>query len=207
MARKNGISATKSEISTKERILNATADLLRSSCLHSISIRDIAQASGTNSALISYHFGSKEKLYEAIIVQQFNSYKEQVVSQFNAEGDILQNLTAACEAIAAFHLSNPNFLVLYFRELTNPSRCYAEIVLPIISESSHKATTMIQAGVDNGIFKPDTNPRYVVQSFISMINYCFMTCSIRKDLNISPTTDQYDYMKFIVEMLVNKIKA
>ena len=194
------------DLGTRDRILLATADLLRNSCLHSISIRDIAQASDANSALISYHFGSKDKLYEAVIQQQFEAYQEQVVSTFRTDGDIQQNLRDSCQAIANFHKCYPNFLVFYFRELTNPSPCYTEIVLPLIAESSSKATAMIQAGIDQGIFKPDLNPRYAVQSMIGMINYCFMTCSIRKDLNITPASDITDYLQFALQMLLNQIK-
>lgn len=164
---------SQTEHTTRTNILNATTKLLGTNCLHSISIRDIARESKANSALISYHFGSKEKLYEAVIKQQFQAYNDLVVATFRSDGDIRANLKNACTAISEFHQQNPHWLVFYFRELTNPSGCYATIILPAIANASKKATEMVQAGIDQSIFKPDTNPRYVVQSFIGLVNYCF----------------------------------
>ena len=197
--------SSQEQASTREKILDATTSLLAGSCLHSISIRDIAATAGANSALISYYFGSKEQLYEAVLQHQFDAYNKQVVSAFKSEGDIRENLRQACAAIVDFHRLNPCWLTLYFRELSNPSACYTKIVLPVIAEASRHATGMIQAGIDQGIFKPDINPRFIVQSFVGMLNYCFMTCRLQKDLNIAPATDIESYLAFTVEMILATI--
>jgi len=193
------------EVSSREKILDATTELLAGSCLHSISIRDIANAAGVNSALISYYFGSKEQLYEAVIQYQFDAYKAQVAGAFKNKGDVRKNLQKACNAIVAFHATNPCWLTLYFRELTNPSSCYAKIILPCIADASRRATAMVQAGIDQGIFRPDINPRFVVQSFVGMLNYCFMTCRLQKDLNIAPAADIDSYLSFALEMILKSV--
>lgn len=202
-----GVKKNIAELGTRERILAVTTEMLATRCLHSLSIRDIAEAARSNSALISYHFGGKEKLHEEIIAWQFELYMTQVVSTFRTEGDIRANLRQAARSLADFHRTNPYWLTFYFRELTNPSACYTKIILPAIAEASRKAVAMVQAGIDQEIFKPDTNPRYVVQSFIGMVNYCFMTSRLQKDLNIAPAQNIADYLNFVTEMLLRQIEV
>ncbi|WP_242241888.1 TetR/AcrR family transcriptional regulator [Bacillus cereus group sp. BfR-BA-01309] len=54
-------------ISTKEKILNTTLELIKDKGFESVTIRKIAALSDTNIALINYHFGSKEKLISETI--------------------------------------------------------------------------------------------------------------------------------------------
>ncbi|EJR30515.1 TetR/AcrR family transcriptional regulator [Bacillus mycoides] len=54
-------------ISTKEKILNTTLELIKDEGFESVTIRKIAALSDTNIALVNYHFGSKEKLISEAI--------------------------------------------------------------------------------------------------------------------------------------------
>ena len=54
-------------ISTKEKILNTTLELIKEEGFESVTIRKIAELSDTNIALVNYHFGSKEKLISETI--------------------------------------------------------------------------------------------------------------------------------------------
>jgi AcrR family transcriptional regulator len=40
--------------------------------LHGVSVRELAKAAGTNVSMISYHFGGKLGLYEAVLRQVFH---------------------------------------------------------------------------------------------------------------------------------------
>ncbi|MBK5431486.1 TetR/AcrR family transcriptional regulator [Bacillus mycoides] len=55
------------KISTKEKILNTTLELIKDEGFESVTIRKIAALSDTNIALVNYHFGSKEKLISETI--------------------------------------------------------------------------------------------------------------------------------------------
>lgn len=203
----SAIASAAQESSAREKLLVATLELLAGGCLHTISIRDIAQAANVNSALVSYYFGSKEQLYLAIVQFQFEAYRQEVVQRFVTAGDARENLKAACNAIADFHRRHPHFLLLYFRELTNPSPAYEQVILPCIAEASEKACAMVQAGIDQGIFTPDTKPRYVIQSLVSMINYSCMTSRLHRDLNISPANELADYFNYTLEMVLQRISS
>jgi len=192
-------------VSTAERIIAATLQLLSSRCLHAISIRDIASAAHVNSALISYHFKNKENLYNTVVASQFQAYQQQVVSAFSTEGDIRKTICTVCHLIASFHHSNPCMLILYFRELTNPSPAYKTIIQPCIKEASDKCVAMIKAGIQAGVIAPATNPRHVTLSLVGMVNYFFMTRQIMQDLALEPANNVNEYIDFVCQTILKSI--
>lgn len=190
---------------TRAKIIEATTALLSKACRHAVSIRDIARESGANSALVSYYFGGKEQLYGAVVAEQFAAYEREVVPFFKTEGDARQNLIDACRAMAAFHKNRPFWLTLYLRELTNPSACYETVVKPCINNASKRACAMVQAGIDQGVFRPGLNPRFVVQSFVALVNYQFINHRILRDLQLDPANQADSYVEFAIEMVLNQI--
>lgn len=52
---------------TRTKLLDAAAQLFADKGFQAVSIREIALAAGVNSALVNYHFGSKQALFEEII--------------------------------------------------------------------------------------------------------------------------------------------
>lgn len=51
----------------KEQIINAAIDLFAQKGFEGTSIRDLASAASVNVAMVNYYFGSKEKLFEALV--------------------------------------------------------------------------------------------------------------------------------------------
>ncbi len=194
-----------SDPNTRDKIIEATATLLGRTCRHAVSIRDIAREAGANSALVSYYFGGKEQLYGAVVAEQFAAYDREVVPYFTVEGDIRQNVRGACHALSHFHKQRPFWLTLYLRELTNPSACYETVVKPCIDNASKQATAMIQAGIAQGAFRADLNPRFVVQSLIALVNYQSINQRILRDLRLDPAEQTDLYVDFVLEMVLSHI--
>ncbi|MCM3268013.1 TetR/AcrR family transcriptional regulator [Paenibacillus elgii] len=55
------------QMETKDKILQATLDMIKKEGFENVTIRKIAAHSDTNIALINYHFGSKDKLISEAI--------------------------------------------------------------------------------------------------------------------------------------------
>ena len=63
-------------VSTKEKILNTTLELIKDEGFEIVTIRKIAALSDTNIALVNYHFGSKEKLISEAIKVLLTSFQD-----------------------------------------------------------------------------------------------------------------------------------
>lgn len=61
---------------TREKILDSAARLLAAPDAGAASLRAIARAAGVNSALIHYHFGSREGLFEAVLLRALKPVQE-----------------------------------------------------------------------------------------------------------------------------------
>lgn len=57
---------------TKERLLNAAGEFFAEKGFHATTIREICDRARANLASVNYHFGSKEKLYDAVVLHTFN---------------------------------------------------------------------------------------------------------------------------------------
>lgn len=55
---------------TRQRILDAAELLFAERGFHSVSVRDITAAAGVDVALINYHFGSKQLLFESVFMRR-----------------------------------------------------------------------------------------------------------------------------------------
>ncbi|NQX64765.1 TetR/AcrR family transcriptional regulator [Paenibacillus alba] len=66
---------TNKKSETKEKIMHAILELAKKEGFESITIRKIAQASGTNVSLVNYYFGSKENLISESIKLILNSFQ------------------------------------------------------------------------------------------------------------------------------------
>ncbi|MDA1774447.1 TetR/AcrR family transcriptional regulator [Bacillus cereus] len=102
-------------VSTKEKILNTTLELIKKEGFERITIRKIAALSDVNIALVNYHFGSKEKLISETI--------RVLLISFQGTFSILDNITLpAKERLKIFLLD----YVLVIRQ-------YPELVRKIIA--------------------------------------------------------------------------
>lgn len=62
----------------KKHILNSAEQLFARKGFEAATVRDIADAAGVNLAMISYYFGSKEKLMESVFHERMDSMKIKV---------------------------------------------------------------------------------------------------------------------------------
>ena len=66
----------------REHILTVAEELFGEKGFDGTSVRDIAQRAGVNLAMISYYFGSKEKLLESLIEFRMN-YSYGILEELN----------------------------------------------------------------------------------------------------------------------------
>lgn len=88
---------------TRERVLDIAEGLFAERGIDAVSIRDITGAADVNLAAINYHFGTKEKLIEAVVERRFVTVSDERLRALDAvektAGDKPLRLEAVLEAI------------------------------------------------------------------------------------------------------------
>lgn len=70
--------------STRERILDAAERLFAQRGFHAVSVRDITQAAGVDVALVNYHFGGKQALFEDVFMRRAAVLNEERLRRLEA---------------------------------------------------------------------------------------------------------------------------
>lgn len=134
---------------TKEKLLQTATELFSKRGIDGVSTRDLAKASGVNLCSINYYFGTKQKLYEAIL----ENVVEKIVSLVTDRQISLQNQgLSALEEIKAFAGNLLDLLCsdtissiqaeLLIKEIINPTAAYDKLYLQVI-EPLHKRLTSL----------------------------------------------------------------
>jgi AcrR family transcriptional regulator len=99
--------------STRQHILDVTADLLRDTGVDSVSVRDVCQAAGITAPTLYHHFGDKRGLLESVASEGFARYLAEKSSREPSE-DPLDDLEAGWDGHIRFGLTHPVFYVLMY---------------------------------------------------------------------------------------------
>lgn len=132
---------------TKEKLLQTAMELFAKHGIDGVSTRDLAKASGVNLCSINYYFGTKQKLYEAIL----DDVVEKIVSLVKTKQIPLQSQgLSALEEIKAFAGNLLELLCsdtissvqaeLLIKEIISPTTAYNKLYQQVI-EPLHKRLT------------------------------------------------------------------
>lgn len=92
------------DLSTKELIIQVTLELIKKEGFEALTVRKIASLAHINVALVNYHFGSKNKLLNAVIQILVTSFRESFTIFDNAALDPRERLKRfLIQYINAYH--------------------------------------------------------------------------------------------------------
>lgn len=147
----------KQKIDTRNALIHSGIKLFGESGLNGTSTRMLSQDSGANVALISYHFGSKEGLYEACLDYISLRIQDYIKDTYINLGNIIQKSEPTPNEAKQFIDSIINTMLTMFlvhdepkawnvlisREQTNPTPAFDIIYGSIIKRIQHDLTRMI----------------------------------------------------------------
>jgi TetR/AcrR family transcriptional regulator len=172
----------------RTKLLDVGTRLFAERGLNGVSVRDISLAAGTSISMVSYHFGSKERLYSAVLQQQFASFEE--------IHEIRQRVSDPVPMIENYlrwtfqrHRKNPYLLRFYTSELTNPTVFSETMVLPVINEVIRAMAAVIEEGIRRKQFREDVHATNAALALAGMVNYFFLSILATKNL-INPSSEQ-----------------
>ncbi|NMC31715.1 MAG: TetR/AcrR family transcriptional regulator [Veillonellaceae bacterium] len=158
----------------KEKLLAAATRLFAEKGFAGVSIRQLAEAAGVNSAMISYYYGGKERLYEAVLTTQY----ERLLAKFEAiaaiEAPVEEKIRQYADVIRRNHTDEqPLMARLIQGELTSPTACMEKVVRNYTSRIARLVSGILQEGINSGELRQDISPIFATLALAGMLNFYF----------------------------------
>lgn len=171
------------EIATgaREQLLDAAIELFSEHGFDGTSVRMLAERSNTNVAMVSYYFGSKEKLLEELLLSRTAFMRDQLHQlAANTSIDAWEKFEALIDNyVDRIMLSGGKFHKVMMRELSLGAR--PEIVQLIEGRISHNMVairSVLQEGKSNGIFRSDIDFGMLMGTLIGTITQVTMSTGL-----------------------------
>ncbi len=190
----------------KELILEAAEKLFVEKGYEGTSIRELAHAAGVNIAMISYYFGSKEKLMEEL-VEHKAGYTRLKLEELNKQDHL--NSREKLEHIIEYYVdkifSNRKYHVMIHRELTLSQRSDLHLsILKILSRNWDEFRKLIEEGQQKEVFKKEIDIDLVIMTIFGLINQCSRQ-EIMEKINPDKNLLDEDKVKFRIKTYLKNL--
>lgn len=165
------------------QILTTAERLFSSKGYDGTSVRDIADEAGVNIAMISYYFGSKEKLMEALFERRSSDINLQVESLLqNDELTPLQKMESLVDAyIEKVMQKQPFFKIMMCEQVINKNPIIINLIHDLKKRNTDSIIRIIVDGQQKEAFKKDIDVLLLMNSLIGSITQMMLTKDYYKE--------------------------
>ena len=192
------------------QILEVAQTLFAEKGFDGTSIRDISKEANINVAMVSYYFGSKEKLLESLILFKTSGLKEQLVNLIEENLEPIEKINKLIELyVNRLNCNTGIYRVLHF-ELASKKRALDLQSFSDIKKSNLKSLELIiQEGQDKGIFRKDVIIPLLTPTILGTYFHFQMNKPFFEEILDLKTDEEYNnYIKTTLTMHIQQtIKA
>lgn len=137
----------------RDEILDTAEILFAEHGFEAVSVREISKAADINIAMISYYFGSKEKLYEEVVNRKLISLS-QLQMHLEKLPTYRQQLFTCLDILLEKLIERRNFQNIIFREITvNQRTKMSDKISTALHQNFMFIAAIIEKGIKNKEFK------------------------------------------------------
>jgi len=190
------------------QIINTAERLFSIKGFDGTSVRDIADEAGVNIAMISYYFGSKEKLMEALFERRSSDIGLKVENLLqNSQLDPFEKMSNLVEGyIEKVMQKQPFFKIMMCEQVINKN----PVIIQLINESKKKnaeaISKLIRDGQQTGAFKKEVDTLLLINSLIGTITQTMLTKDHYKEYYGLQNIPEDQFVEQIKQKLSNHIK-
>lgn len=191
-------------------ILQVAEKLFAEEGFDGTSVRDIAKEANINVAMISYYFGSKEKLLESLVIFRIASMRLHLENLFQENINPIEKIDKLIEFyIQRINSNRCMYQILHFEVSTKKREVNLDAFTKVKKDNLAALEKIIQEGQEQGLFQPNINvtliPTIIIGSFIHFI----MNKSYYQEvLNLNSEEDFENYIATTLTKHIQKtIKA
>ncbi|MBE2290308.1 MAG: helix-turn-helix transcriptional regulator [Chitinophagaceae bacterium] len=189
-------------------ILTAAEKLFSTMGFDGTSVRDIATEAGVNVAMISYYFGSKEKLMEAIFER--NTYKMRLKMETMLQNDKMTNhekVNILIEDYVEKFLSKPQFHKLMLREqLDDKPGGVTGMINELKMRNYGQIRKLIHEGQKNGEFRKNIDVTLMMATMVGTVSQMIISERFYRAANNLEELPQEEFNTYMRKKLNNHLK-
>ena len=197
------------EFNTKQiQIMEAAEALFAERSFSGTSVRDIAEAADVNLAMISYYFGSKEKLMEAMFTYRGEHYKLQLQNIIrNNSLSSKQKVEKLIEEYVDRIFQKQNFHKIMVREqMTNNNGPVSKLIYELKSGNQVLIKQLIQEGQKNGEFKKNVDISFLMMTLVGTVSQLMTARHFYRKMNDLESLSEEEFEKYIKKKLSAHLK-
>ncbi len=189
-------------------IINAATKLFAEKGFDGASVRDIAHEADVNVAMISYYFGSKEKLMEAVFEDKTNNIKLKVENLLQDEGiSHLQKVNILIDDYVDKFIHQQEFHKIMMREqLIDKNTPVACLIHELKKRNLESIKKLIQDGQKSGAFKKNIDIVLMMTTMVGTVSQMITAQHFYKKVNNLEHMDEMEFQKLMRKKLSAHLK-
>jgi AcrR family transcriptional regulator len=167
------------------KILDAAEKLFSDNGFNGTSVRDIAEAADVNLAMISYYFGSKDKLLEAIFLYRGENTRQVLAEMVqNKELSPLEKFNNLIDYyINKFQNQQCFHRIMAREQIIHTSGPVAAAIMSLKRVNQELVKQLVQEGQRKKQFKKDVDVSLMMNTLFGTVNHLYTTKHYYKELN------------------------
>ncbi|NIJ55101.1 TetR/AcrR family transcriptional regulator [Dyadobacter arcticus] len=174
------------------------------------SVRDIALEADVNVSMISYYFGSKEKLIEALFQHRMTESRSRLETLLT-DGDLvpLQKINILIDSVIDRLMGNQCFHNIMLREQLSSERTpiISEHIMNLKLRNVELMQKLINEGQEAGAFRKNIDLSLMSTTLYGTINYAIATQDFYKKINKLESMGAEEFQKYLKRRLSQHLKS
>jgi AcrR family transcriptional regulator len=197
------------EYNDKQLAIISTAEKLFSvNGFEGTSVRDIAQEAGVNLAMISYYFGSKEKLMEAVFEQRTSTIRIKVENLLQNDNlTPLEKVNMLIDDYVDKYIHQQEFHRIMMREmLIGKNTPIAAAIHEVKKRNLLLIKKLIQEGQKSGVFKKNIDIVLMMTTLVGTVSHMITSQRFYKEMNNIEDMPDVEFQKHMRKKLSTHLK-
>lgn len=190
------------------QIMETAETLFAEKGFNGTSVRDIADKAKVNLAMVSYYFGSKDKLLEALFTYRGEGIKLKLESMIeNKEMSALEKMNWLIDHYIDKVMSQQCFSRIMAREqVMNHTGTTAELIYQMKKRNQEMISRLIHEGQKKGEFKKNIDVPLMMATLIGTANNLVTTQYYYREINNLQSMPEEEFQKRIRKKLSQHLK-
>src|SRR4051812_8472203 len=181
------------------QIMEAAEALFAERGFAGTSVRDISETAGVNLAMISYYFGSKERLMEAMFQYRGEHYRLQLQNILQNDNlSFSQKVDKLIEEYVDRIFKKQNFHKIMVREqMADKTGPVSKLIYELKSSNQALIKQLIQEGQKNGEFKKNVDTSFLMMTLVGTASQLMTAQHFYKKMNNLESLSGEEFEKHI----------